>query len=483
MASDPNRPAPPATPPASPLPQAAPAAIDLRGVGVQRGGRWILRDVDWVVPAGACAAVLGPNGSGKSTLTRIVAGHLWPTAGQAAVLGGVFGQTNLIELRKDIRLVQAAGPYDVEPSLTTREVVLTGFFSTIGLYDPTTPEMEAEADRLLAQVGLSAVADHPYSTLSSGERVRSLMARALAVRPRLLLLDEPTSGLDLLAREQVLATVQRMFEPAAPGRRGRPATRTRRRRCCSSAITWTSCRRPRRTCCCWTRAGRPPAGTPAEVLRAEVLSGVYRCPLEVRRSNGRYYVGGASRGVGAVAAEGVTGQRSGQRQIGRGRCRLAACGFATTSASSSKRVESAPPFAKPQAASAPSTRQSKLPRPVAHPAGHGPAPAKTRESPHAHPSSARRLIDGATDQVRPDPARDDVQPEGLGADRPRAPRAGDDLRRDRPRLGHPRSRAVGSALNKNPYAPTVPCHRVVGADGRLTGFAARGAGSSRSVGC
>src|SRR4051794_25955431 len=141
-------------PPPAPAP-AAPA-IDVRGVGVLRDERWILRDVTWSVPRGTCAAILGPNGSGKSTLTRIVAGHLWPTAGEATVLGGRFGETNLPELRQQIRLVQAAGPYDVEPTLTARQVVLTGFFSTIGLYDAVTRRMEADADRLLAQVGLTA---------------------------------------------------------------------------------------------------------------------------------------------------------------------------------------------------------------------------------------------------------------------------------------------------------------------------------------
>ena len=254
-------------------------AIDLRDVGVLRDGRWILRDVTWSVPAGACAAILGPNGSGKSTLTRIVAGHLWPTAGQVTVLGGTFGETNLPELRRHIRLVQAAGPYDVEPSLTVRQVVLTGFFSTIGLYDPTTPAMEAEADRLLAQVGLGAVADRAYSVLSSGERVRALIARALAVEPRLLLLDEPTAGLDLLAREQVLATVQRMFETEDDP----PAT---------VFITHHVEELPPATSQVLLLGdGRAAArGAPGEVLRPDVLSPVYGCPLEVRRSNGRHYV-------------------------------------------------------------------------------------------------------------------------------------------------------------------------------------------------
>src|SRR5947209_11266843 len=102
-------------------------AIDLKDITLVRGETTILRHVNWQVPRGACVAILGPNGSGKSTLTRILACHLWPTHGSVKVLGGVFGETNLLEKRLDVRLVQAAGPYDVEPELTAREVVLTGF--------------------------------------------------------------------------------------------------------------------------------------------------------------------------------------------------------------------------------------------------------------------------------------------------------------------------------------------------------------------
>lgn len=256
------------------------SSIQLSGVGVQRGGRWILRDVAWQIPAGACVAILGPNGSGKSTLTRILAGHLWPTAGDVRVLDGHFGETSLPELRKRIRLVQAAGPYDVDSELTCHEAVLTGFFSTIGLYDAVTDDMHAAADAMLRQVGLSHVSDHLYSTLSSGERVRTLIARALVVRPKLLLLDEPTAGLDLLAREQVLATVQRMFVAGA----ATPPT--------TIMITHHVEELPPATSQVLLLSnGRPAAiGTPAEVLRSEVLSPVYGCPVEVRRSGERWYL-------------------------------------------------------------------------------------------------------------------------------------------------------------------------------------------------
>jgi iron complex transport system ATP-binding protein len=157
-------------------------------------------------------------------------------------------------------------------------VALTGFFSSIGLYDPVTPGMEAEADRMLDLVGLHQVAGHPYSTLSSGEKVRSLIARALVVKPKLLLLDEPTAGLDLLAREQVLATVQMMFQAESP-----PTV---------VLITHHVEELPPATSHVLVLDNGSVAadGPPGEVLRAEILSRVYHCPLEVRHANGRYRV-------------------------------------------------------------------------------------------------------------------------------------------------------------------------------------------------
>jgi iron complex transport system ATP-binding protein len=254
-------------------------AIELKNVSFSRGGTRILREINWTVPTGACAAILGPNGSGKSTLTRILACHAWPTSGTVSILGGIFGETNLLEARGAIRLVQPAGPYDVVPELTTREVVLTGFFSSIGLYDPVTPAMEAEADRMLGFVGLSHVAGHVYSTLSSGERVRSLIARALVIKPKLLLLDEPTAGLDLLAREQVLATIQMMFQAGET-----PPTVV--------LITHHVEELPPATSQILVLdSGRvAAAGSPEQVLRSDILSKVYQCPLEVQHANGRYRV-------------------------------------------------------------------------------------------------------------------------------------------------------------------------------------------------
>ncbi len=254
-------------------------AIELREVGVKRGERWIADDISWRVPAGTCAAILGPNGSGKSTLARVITGYIWPTRGEVFVAGEHFGEVDLNQLRRSIRLVQAAGPYDVDPELTAQEVVLTGLFGTIGLFDEVTDADRAHADELLAQVGLTKLRGARYSTFSNGERVRSLIARSLIVKPKILLLDEPTAGLDLLAREQVLATIQSLFEKG-----GSNVT--------VLLITHHVDELPPATSqVLLLSEGKVAAsGRPEAVLRPEVLSPVYNCQLHVDRHGDRYYV-------------------------------------------------------------------------------------------------------------------------------------------------------------------------------------------------
>ena len=256
-----------------------PPAISLQSVGFVRDGRWILRGIDWSVPRGNCAAILGPNGSGKSTLARIIAGHLWPTEGEVRVLGERFGEVDLHSLRRELRLVQSASPVEPDPELTAQEVVLTGFFGTLGMYDDASEQMVTDALEVLDRVGLHQIASHRYATLSSGERMRCQIARALVVRPRLLLLDEPTAGLDLLAREQVLATVQALFEAGDDP----PAV---------VLITHHVEELPPATQQVLLLADGRIAGSGSlpQVLNSEVISAAYGCPIRVTQAAGRYYV-------------------------------------------------------------------------------------------------------------------------------------------------------------------------------------------------
>jgi len=263
-------------------------AFILTNVSLHRGTRQILHDISASVPAGACCAILGPNGSGKSTLARILAAHIFPTRGDVIVLSAHFGESNLPALRRRIRLVQPAGPYEVDSDLTTRQAILTGFFGTLALYDKPSAAQQTKASQLLQQVGLSRTADQLYNTLSSGERVRALIARALASSPDLLLLDEPTAGLDLLAREQVLATIQSLFEAPPVG----SAEASRLFPLTVVLITHHIEELPPATShvLLLDEGHLAAAGTPAEVFQSDLLSRVYRCSLHVHHHRDRYFI-------------------------------------------------------------------------------------------------------------------------------------------------------------------------------------------------
>ena len=254
-------------------------AIDIRRVTMLRSNRKILRDITWQVPRGATAAILGPNGSGKSTLARVILGQMWPTQGEVRILGQVFGETDLNELRESIRLVQSNGVVEIEGGETAINVVLTGFFGTVGLYQTVTDVMRKSAIKMLKQVGLTKEIEQPYKTLSNGERMRCLIARALVVKPKLLILDEPTAGLDLLAREQVLATVQQLIE-----RDAEPPTVLMITHHVEELLPGTSS-------VLVLKDGRAAAnGKPRDVLKSEVLSSVYNFPVTVSRRGGRFWV-------------------------------------------------------------------------------------------------------------------------------------------------------------------------------------------------
>ena len=261
-----------------------PPAVHFENVVVSRGVREILKGVSWRVEAGEFAGLLGPNGSGKSTLARVMLGYLWATRGQVRVNGLLFGETNLHDLRQTVRLVQPNGQFDLEPTLSVREAVRTGIAGTLGAYRPLTAEQDARVDGLIDRVGLARAAAGRYGELSTGERVRALVARALVARPTVLVLDEPTSGLDVRGREELLAVLEDLAAGA-----DRPAVIT---------ITHHVEELPRATTnvLLLDDGAAAATGRPADVLTSERLSRVYGCPVELRETDGRYFLHAVTRG-------------------------------------------------------------------------------------------------------------------------------------------------------------------------------------------
>jgi iron complex transport system ATP-binding protein len=253
-------------------------AVDLRGVGVRRGGRWLLEDINWTVPTGAVAAIIGPNGSGKSTLARVLSGYLFPTVGRVCVFGGCYGNVDLNEMRKSIRLIQTGGPYEPDAEMSALQIVCTGAEGTIGLFHEVGEGDTHRAQMLLQRVGLSAVLDRSWATLSSGERVRALVARAFLRPPKLLLLDELTAGLDLLAREQVLAALQQMA--SAPDHATTMLMITHH---LEELLPSTS------RVILLSGGKAVAAGVPCDVLSGASLSAAYQCEVTVEVVNGRFY--------------------------------------------------------------------------------------------------------------------------------------------------------------------------------------------------
>jgi iron complex transport system ATP-binding protein len=178
------------------------AIIELEHVEVHRGRTRLVGPISWRVGAGERWAIVGPNGSGKSTLLRIASSYLWPSTGSVRILGARIGEVDARELRRRVGYAAAALADEIDAELCARDVVVTARHGALGPWWHSYPvEDLARADALLDRMGVLGLAERRFGTLSSGERQRVQIARALMPAPELLLLDEPAAALDLGARE------------------------------------------------------------------------------------------------------------------------------------------------------------------------------------------------------------------------------------------------------------------------------------------
>jgi len=186
-------------------------AASLSSVRLDIRGTPILLEISWEVRRAEKWIVLGLNGSGKTSLLRLLSGFGYPSRGDMHVLGEHFGRADLHEMRKRVGWVHGDLAADFPRFMDCREVVMSGAEGSIALYETMTDAAVAHADEALAAIGAGKLGERTFHTLSTGERQRVLIARALAAGPELLIPDEPCLGLDPLAREEFLHSLGLLF--------------------------------------------------------------------------------------------------------------------------------------------------------------------------------------------------------------------------------------------------------------------------------
>lgn len=178
--------------------RAADVLVEMNGVTVRYGEAVILNDVHFSLRRGEHCALLGPNGAGKSTLLSLLLGdNPQAYANDVRLFGRRRGTGESIwDIKSRIGWVAPELLVHYPPDWSCLDVVLSGFFASVGLFARPRPEQEAEAHRTLAWLGLDSLADSPLRDLSHGNRRIVLLARALVNQPELIVLDEPCQGLD-----------------------------------------------------------------------------------------------------------------------------------------------------------------------------------------------------------------------------------------------------------------------------------------------
>ena len=184
--------------------------------GSSDGADWILDDVGFQVQAGEVLGIVGPNGSGKTSLLKILANVLIPQQGMLRLFGNDLAALTQQNVARLVALV----PQDTQQSFpfTVAETVMMGRFAQrrhtvwsggFGWEDETDIAVAAQA---MATVDIAHLAQRLVTDLSGGERQRTVIARALAQSPMVLLLDEPTAFLDLQHQIDICRVIRQLKE-------------------------------------------------------------------------------------------------------------------------------------------------------------------------------------------------------------------------------------------------------------------------------
>ena len=196
---------PPALNPDDPL-------VKLTDIKVAYGDNKVLDGENWVIEPRQHWQLSGPNGSGKTCLLNLITGdHPQCYTNDIFVFGMQRGNGETIwQIKQYIGYVSTALQWEYRVSISLRNVIISGFHDSIGMYTKSSDRQKQVADQWLKLLGMEDRADQPYNQLSFGDQRLLLIARAMVKHPTLLILDEPCLGLDDINRQLVLALIEKI---------------------------------------------------------------------------------------------------------------------------------------------------------------------------------------------------------------------------------------------------------------------------------
>lgn len=166
-----------------------------------------VRGVSLNIDEGEILAIMGPNGSGKTTLMKILMGLIVPQEGTVSIYG-TDAMKDPIAAQRLIGYVPQKEHISSTLPIRVRDVVLMGRLARRGVLRSAGKKDVKTAIKSLEDVGLSHLWNKSFSSLSGGQQQRVLLARALAVEPKLLMLDEPFSGMDVPSQGDVVEIIE-----------------------------------------------------------------------------------------------------------------------------------------------------------------------------------------------------------------------------------------------------------------------------------
>jgi molybdate transport system ATP-binding protein len=186
--------------------------VRLKEVSIRYGEITIFENLSWTIERNQHWQLTGPNGSGKTGLLSLITGdHPQCYVNDIFVFGFQRGHGESIwQIKQYIGYVSTALHWEYRVSTSVRNVIISGFYDSIGLYSKYTDRQREIANAWLAVLGMSGRADEPFNKLSYGDQRLLLIARSMVKHPPLLILDEPCLGLDDMNRQRVLALIEKI---------------------------------------------------------------------------------------------------------------------------------------------------------------------------------------------------------------------------------------------------------------------------------